>query len=114
MDKKRKITVKHPRLRKIRYELRSLLQKVVLDRLDELSDNLRKANSVEEMQKISWRQQDLERGLVKHPLGCKLCGDRDVDLIYNPNTSRWYCERCYEFQQTEFRKMGMNYWDLYP
>jgi len=112
MDKKRKITLKDPRLRKIRYELRSLLQKVVLDRLDELSEKLRKADSVEEMQQISWKKQDLKRGLIKHPIGCTLCGDRDVDLIYNPNDFSWYCERCYSFQQKEYRKMG-NY-HLYP
>ena len=112
MDKKRKITVKHPRLRKIRFELRSLLRLVWLDRLDELDEEHRKADSVEEMQQISWKIQDLDRAADKHPIGCKLCGDRDVDLIYNPNTSRWYCERCHEFQQKEFRKMG-NY-DLYP
>jgi hypothetical protein len=112
MNKKRKITLKDPRLRKIRYELRSLLRLVWLDRLDELSNKLRSADSVEEMQQISWKKQELDRAADRHPIGCKLCGDRDVDLIYNPNTSRWYCERCYTFQQTEFRKMG-NY-DLYP
>jgi len=114
MDKKRKITVKNPRLRKIRYELRSLLRLVWLDRLDEFHKAHRNAESVEEMQEIAQKRQKLDRAFYKHPIGCKLCGDRDVDLIYNPNTSRWYCERCYTFQQTEFRKMGMNYWDLYP
>ncbi|MBD3215427.1 MAG: hypothetical protein GF311_22650 [Candidatus Lokiarchaeota archaeon] len=112
MNKKRKITVKDPHLRKIRYELRSLLRLVWLDRLDELDNKHRKADSVEEMQQISWKIQDLKRAFYRHPIGCTLCGDRDVDLIYNPNDSSWYCEPCYTFQQEEYRKMG-NY-HLYP
>ena len=112
MDKKRKITIKHPRLRKIRYELRSLLRLVWLDRRRELHEQHRKAESIEEMQQISWKIQSLDRAADKHPIGCTLCGDREADLIYNPNDSSWYCERCYTFQQEEYRKMG-NTW-LYP
>ena len=112
MDKKRKITLKDPRLRKIRYELRTLIRLIWLNRRRELSKKELESEDVEEMVKIARKIQKLKRGLIKHPIGCTLCGDRDVDLIYNPNDSSWYCERCYTFQQKEYRKMGN--WSLYP
>ncbi|TXT59235.1 MAG: hypothetical protein BAJALOKI3v1_1100002 [Promethearchaeota archaeon] len=106
MKKKRIITLKDPKLRKIRKNLRELLLKAFSERLSEVrskKDKIREnpdLNYYEKKEKLIELQsiiQDLTLAKNGAPLSCSTCKRIDIDLVYNPVFEEWYCEECYEF-----------------
>lgn len=112
MNKKRKITVKNARLRKLRYELRSLIREAYLNRRDELHEKLMASESIEIKISFSKKRQELDRVFKKSPICCKYCGDMEGDHVYNPYLEAWFCEDCYQIQQDYYLKHGQP--ELYP
>lgn len=113
MKKKRTIRLKDPQLRKARTELRTLLRLVWQNQRGELYDQIeaiRHNDSLDLNIKIQKKDQIREKiRVLDHvylhgPHGCRLCGRRDLDLTYNPRDSTWYCESCYEFNQSYYKK----------
>lgn len=105
---KRIIMLKDPQLRRIRTELRNLLFKAFeihhsryFDEMDSIRCN--KSLSFEEREKINheiYQESEKLRGSFKRSvIHCRLCGSRDLDLVYNPVLNAWYCEACYAFNQ---------------
>ena len=108
--KKRIIRVKHPQLIRFRTAMRELL-KAAKDseriRLRDMSnsvdiDNFELKN--QEENRIERIIEKLDRAEFRSPIGCRLCGRQDLDLVFNPCNSRWYCEDCYTFNQEGFKK----------
>jgi hypothetical protein len=106
MKKKRVITLKDPKLRKIRKNLRELLLKAFSRKLNEILDKKKEImrdpdlNYYEKQEKQIELQsiiQDLKLAKRSAPLSCSTCKRIDIDLVYNPVYNCWYCEECYEF-----------------
>jgi hypothetical protein len=62
--------------------------------------------------------EELDRTRRSSPIGCRICGRQDLDLVFNPYGSEWYCENCYTFNQEYYKKNPHPYepdWrKLYP
>ena len=104
MKKKRTIRLKDPRLRKARTELRTLLRLVWEKQTSELHEIFMNTDDEKTMYEIEKKIKALDHSYLHGPHGCRLCGRRDLDLTYNPRDSTWYCESCYEFNQSYYKK----------
>ncbi len=105
---KRLIALKDPKLRKIRTELRNLLRQAYEDhynRFFEKRKTIRNDKTISEeekkirLQQLYQESEKLKFAYTHSVIGCRLCGRRDLDLIYNPILNKWYCESCYEFNR---------------
>jgi len=103
--------LKDEKLRKIRYELRTLLRLEKEKRIDALHDELvaisyDKSLSyneyAEKTQPIVKNQEKLRLAYNIYPLCCGICGDRMRNLVYNPVMCQWRCVPCYEQAHKNF------------
>jgi len=108
VKKKRIVILKNPRLRKIRTELRNLLCEAFsqkysgyFDQIDIIrsNQNLSIADKERMCKKYYRESQKLKSAFLRSSTGCRVCGKRDVDLVYNPVLNTWFCEDCYAFNQ---------------
>ncbi|KKM05125.1 hypothetical protein LCGC14_1757290 [marine sediment metagenome] len=115
-QKKRFNSLKSPQLRKIRTNLRGLFRQDFEDHYNRLSDQMRSLSydntlcyeeKEKAIQKLDQESKTLKRAYHHSVLGCRVCGRRDLDLIFNPILNNWYCKGCYEFNQECLK-------DLYP
>jgi len=84
---KKKIRVlRDPKLRKIRYELRTLLHLACRDKMVELRSDYKKV----------LERNKLERHYRRCPISCWVCGNRMKDLVRDPETGFWFCVDCFE------------------
>jgi len=98
MDKKRKMEIKHPQLRKIRDALRKAIVDATYDRLSEIMDEQGKY-PVEEKEKLIplvRKEQALRRALKASICICPICNSQTSDMIHNPHNKSWYCLDCYQ------------------
>lgn len=123
-EEKRIIKVKDPQLRKFRTAMRELLKAAQVSerrRLRKLSHSISDSdlNSwLAEKKKIERLIEELDRNRRAAPIGCRVCGRQDLDLVFNPFGSEWFCEGCYTFNQ-EYYKKNPHPWEpdwrkLYP
>jgi hypothetical protein len=105
--------LKNDRLRKIRYELRTLLRLENEKRINDLHNKFailsnNKSLTYEERKKkyrlIIKEQEDLRISYGSYPLCCGICGDRMANLIYNPIMYQWRCVPCYGQAHKNFPK----------
>lgn len=110
MKEKRIIRVKNPQLRRFRTALRELLKAAQVSEGRRLRN---KSNSVnikdfnlrtKEEDRIERQIEELVRARRAAPIGCRVCGRLDLDLVFNPCSSQWYCEGCYTFNQEYYKK----------
>jgi hypothetical protein len=118
---KRIVMLKDPQLRSIRTELRNLLFKafeIHYSRYFDEMDSIRckESLSLEEKENVNheiYLKSEILRGSFNRSvIHCRLCGRRDLDLIYNPVLNAWYCEPCYAFNQKcqhELQPLGIYY-----
>ena len=99
MNKRRTISLRDPRLRKARTELRTLLRLVWQEQKSELHEIFMNTNDEKIMNEIEEKIKVLDHAYLHGPHGCRLCGRQDLDLTYNPVFDTWYCESCYEFNR---------------
>jgi len=104
-DKKIVQRLENPKLRKVRYELRTLLRLEYEKRLNLLTAEWKKLyenNSLtyeerfEIHKNINMRREKLEAMKRRYPINCAICGDRMENLVWNPNRHQWRCVNCYE------------------
>lgn len=101
MKEKRTICVRDSRLRKIRYELRTLLvreaNKRILNKITE-EGNLRRSDEYSDEKYYKLYDQEIQlRKLLKASIcSCATCSDMKKDHIFTPKTREWYCEKCLE------------------
>jgi hypothetical protein len=121
---KRIIKVKTTQLRKFRTAMREVLKAVQVSEVRKLrvqSNSIETENFIfktEEEYKIEKKIEELIRARRRAPIGCRLCGRQDLDLIFNPYGSEWFCEGCYAFNQEYYKENPHPYepdWrKLYP
>lgn len=127
LKKKRTIRIKSPQIRKIRNELRILLQRAISSKLNELSDEeskLQQSNGFwdenhpsyetlhREMRKLTSQGNNLRYAYNASILKCPVCMRIDKDMTFNPILKKWYCVECYEDNKTFQIKQGHP--ELYP
>jgi hypothetical protein len=103
--------LKDEKLRKIRYELRTLLRMEKEKRINDLHEelvtisydkSLSYTEYVEKTQPIVKNQEKLRLAYSNYPLCCGICGDRIGNLVYNPVMYQWRCVPCYEQAHKNF------------
>jgi len=80
-SKKKVHKLKDAKLRKIRYELRTLLYLVYNKRIYQLRDK---------------ELQSFRNHFFRCPIICWFCGTRMEDLIQDPDTKYWFCVNHYD------------------
>ncbi len=107
---KRIIKVKNPQLRRFRTALRELLKEAHSFERGWLHDQIAEIDiddfdlKIKEEDKIHKQIEELDRARHRAPIGCCVCGRQDLDLVFNPYGSQWYCEGCYTFNQEYYKK----------
>lgn len=107
---KRIIKVKNPQLRRFRTALRELLKEAYSSERGWLHDQIAGIDiddfdlKIKEEDKLHKQIEELDRARRRAPLGCRVCGRQDLDLVFNPCSSQWYCEGCYTFNQEYYKK----------
>ena len=103
--------LKDEQLKKIRYELRTLLR---LEKEKRWSDLQKRFISLSNDKTISYdeckkkhrfiirKQEVLDLTYGRYPLCCGICGDRMENLVYNPVMYQWRCLPCYEQAHEKF------------
>lgn len=121
---KRIIRVKNPQLCKFRTAMREMLKAAQVSesrRLRDLSNSLKVDDFslwMDEKKRLEEQIEGLVRARRRAPIGCRVCGRQDLDLVFNPCSNQWYCEGCYTFNQEYYKKNPHPYeldWrKLYP
>ena len=57
------------------------------------------AEKEKKTQKTYQESEKLRQSFNRSIIHCRVCGRRDLDLIYNLVLNAWYCEACYTFNQ---------------
>lgn len=98
------------KLRKVRYELRTLLRLEYQKRnrvFDKEFVAIGKDKSLsydgrwEKRGFIIKKQEELKFAYGHYPLCCGICGDRMKNLVFNPVMYQWRCVPCYEYAHEE-------------
>ena len=133
MKKKRTISIRDPKLRRIRGNLRLLLiqetnaqLKLYFDESHKLSTDLsgnirnlsesKKPRAAELTRKMSEINRMVEESIIQ----CPVCRKIDRDMTFNPELKEWYCTECYkdmsdlyyEWQRKEGRAKKLMYDDF--
>lgn len=121
MKDKRIISVKDPKLRKIRNELREVLLQARRAEWREIYDEMKEIDSNEEGDSIPMDElapsqlrrfrelqqlenENRETGR-KSICMCYNCGKADQDMYYNHSYRAWFCIECVKFLQKGYAKM---------
>ena len=105
--KKKIRSLKDSKLRKIRYELRTLFFLFYKRRDRELNIELgriRGDNSLsfdgrtERLKKLIKERENLRIFFIQCPINCSMCGNRMEDLIQDPCSLFWFCRDCYDLR----------------
>ena len=111
--------LKDPRLRNIRYRLRTLLfslfelkKKDIFYKMGETDrdDSLSYDGKRERRRELRKEKETLVFKFIQSPINCAVCGNRENDLIYQLNNQMWVChnrEDCHkriEENVQDFRK----------
>ena len=127
MKKKLTIKIKDPRLRKVRYELRRLLQLVKSAKIHEILDKKKVVGETEgfwdrnhpdykrlhkQMQELASQENDLSYAYNSSIAWCAVCQSADKDMTYNPVSKKWFCIECYTSNQRFEASQGHP--ELYP
>ena len=110
MKKKKTIIIKNPHLRRIRDNLRVVLNLAVHEKWNNLFDLMvQKDRSTEEGYKEYWELQDKMDGLksaqTSSTIQCGACNfGIDRDVRFNPFDNAWYCIECYDLIRDQYYK----------
>lgn len=110
-NKKKVQNLRNLKLRKIRYELRTLLHLEFEKRLRLLTREWKKLYEDKSLsyeqwsemhKKVNMNREKLELMEKRYPICCNICGDRMENLVWNPNRHQWRCIDCYEGAHKRF------------
>lgn len=125
---KRTITIKDPRLRKIRNSLREIIglwkrsvvlslqafrEEISYDENGEFRSNL-SGEEIEKLRKLNDKIEFINTVYSNSICKCHRCPRIDQDMTYNPRNGAWYCVKCYEemHRWTAKKKTGKS--SLFP
>lgn len=127
MKKKYTIRIRDPQLRRIRNELRALLQSAESAKLNEILDrewelqqsegfweknhpNYKKLHR--KSQELATLGNNLSFAYKSSIIKCPVCQRIDKDMTFNPVLKEWFCMECYESNRKFEIEQGRP--DLYP
>jgi len=97
-------SVENIRLKKIRYNLRTVLRLAFDEKLKSFNEEISKVQGIESLdylekevalRKIFKRKEDLIIRKQRSPINCVVCGERMEDLFYISSNASWRCILCY-------------------
>lgn len=94
MKDKKIISYKSERVKKIAFNLRSLIRKAVVDKWMKLHREKIKNKSQAERIAIENERSYLYRALQASICECSSCRQVDKDMVYNAPLEEWYCTQC--------------------
>lgn len=94
MKRQRTIIIKNPRLRKIRDELRALLNCWLDEKIRTLQDTFWNFSKKGDSDDIRREIENLQLLRLKSIIYCPFCGGLDKDMIYMPHINQWICIDC--------------------
>ena len=94
MKKKKIISYRDDRIKKIARTLRLLIRDAVLDEDSRLGD-LRSISKRSDY-KIQQQREQLLGELDKSICMCSRCRKSDRDMVFNPFLEEWWCTQCYQ------------------
>jgi len=108
MKNGRTISIKDPKLQKIRNNLRLVILKECAERQMEISDqkyNLKhdkngnfispNEDTMKILQQLTDKWWEIERPLRASMVKCATCGKHNKDMSYHRKSNSWYCVDCY-------------------
>lgn len=107
MKKKRTVSIKNPRLSKIRNGFRTILLEIAKEQwFDYHANVVRKGGS----RMFDRLKQELDKTVSNSICECHRCVAADKDMTYNPVDGAWYCVDCYDEmkQWTAKKKTGVS------
>ncbi len=97
MNKKRTISIKDPRLQRIRNSLRYIISEATIKETGELVREKSKTNIDDPRRPILANKRDkLDTAWKKSICVCPTCGSRTNDMTFNPANESWFCVKCYQ------------------
>ncbi len=99
MNKKRTISIKDPRLQRIRNSLQYIISEAIIKERGELIRENSKLNlddHREQIKILSDKRDKLDTAWKKSICVCSICGSRTSDMTFNPDAESWYCVKCYQ------------------
>lgn len=127
MKQKRTISIRDPKLRRIRDQLRVLLLEVLKSKSIKISNKKEKLRNSEgfwnerssefkklheKIQGLSSQRSDLRYAFHNSIVFCPVCRKINKDMTYNPVSRVWFCVECYKFNQMFETEQGRP--ELYP
>ncbi|MBA7572305.1 hypothetical protein ES708_14084 [subsurface metagenome] len=108
MKKKKGIIIKDPHLRKIRDNLRVVIDRAVNNEVSRFSYLMRQIDrSTDEGRNqyfaLMHRRDDLRRANKSSTIQCAVCNfGIDRDIRFNPFDGAWYCIECYDLIRDQY------------
>ena len=105
MKNGRTISIKDPKLQKIRNNLRLIILKACSKKKSEISDQKHNKNgnyispnddTMKILQDLTDEWWEIERPLRASIVKCASCGKHDRDMTYYRKSCSWYCVHCYK------------------
>ena len=97
MNKKRTISIKDPRLQRIRNSLRYIISEAVIK---ERGDLIREKSetSIDDPRRpiLADKRDKLDTAWEKSTCVCPICHSRTSDMTFNPADEYWVCVKCYQ------------------
>ncbi len=95
--KKRTITIKDPRLQRIRNSLRYIISEASISESGRLVQKKSKT-SIDDSERpvLTDKIDKLDAAWEKSICVCSICGSRTSDMTRNPEGGSWYCVKCYQ------------------
>lgn len=131
MKKKRTVSIKDPRLRRIRNNLRLLLLELTSAQLKryfeerhklhmDLDGNYRNLSESKKPRasELTKKMREIDILRDRSIIRCPSCRMNDRDMTFNPELKQWYCVQCYRemgefyYQQKEARAKGLEHDDF--
>jgi hypothetical protein len=132
MKKKRTISIKNPKLRKVRDNLRLLLLEATTvqwrkyfderHRLNtDLNGNIRNLSESKKPRagELTKKMREIDMLEERSIIRCPACRKIDRDMTFNPELKQWYCTQCYRemgefyYSQKEARAKGLVHDDFH-
>ncbi len=99
MNKKRTISIKDPRLQRIRNSLRYIILEAATEEISRMireNSKLDLDHDEEKIKILSDKADKLRTARKKSICVCPICGSRTSDMTFNLASKSWYCVKCYQ------------------
>ena len=80
-----------PKLRRVRYEIRTLLYLIYQKKLSDLRKEYTTCESERDCSLILREKESIRLTYHRHSISCYFCGNRMDDLFQDPSSLFWFC-----------------------